>query len=74
MPDLGTRMDERTRLRPSLVESACAGCGEGVQLRLDTRTAEGANGSAAAITYADADIAVWECPLCGSANADAFGE
>jgi hypothetical protein len=27
-----------------------------------------------ALTYADADIAVWDCPACGFANAEAFGE
>jgi hypothetical protein len=80
MPDMGTRMDERTSLRrggaagAALVESACAGCGGDVRVRLDSRTAEGPNGRLGAITYADADIAVWECPGCGFVNADAFGE
>jgi hypothetical protein len=27
-----------------------------------------------AITYADTDIAVWDCPACGHPNADAFRE
>jgi hypothetical protein len=66
LPDLGTRMDGRTGA--SLVESGCAGCGEQVRVRLDIRTAEGPNWDQGAITYADADIAVWECPVCGLVN------
>ena len=73
-------MDERThadRSGPSgaaLVDSACAACGGDVRLHLTSRTTEGTRGNLGVITYADADIAVWDCPACGSANADAFGE
>ncbi|HET7196211.1 MAG TPA: hypothetical protein VFI99_14600 [Nocardioides sp.] len=45
-----------------------------MRIRLSTRTAEGPDGTLGAITYADADIAVWDCPACGFTNADAFGE
>jgi len=45
-----------------------------VRLHLTSRTTEGAHGNLGAITYSDADIAVWDCPACGFANADAFGE
>jgi hypothetical protein len=55
-------------------ESVCAGCGGDVRLQLNTRALEGPSGSLGGITYADADIAVWDCPACGFANADAFGE
>jgi hypothetical protein len=39
---------------------------------LDVRggAAEAADGSRGRITYADADIAVWDCPACEFANAD----
>ena len=73
-------MDERTHVDPSgrpgaaLVDSACAACGGNVRLHLTSRTTEGAHGNLGAITYSDADIAVWDCPACGFANADAFGE
>jgi hypothetical protein len=45
-----------------------------VRLHLSSRITEGNGGNAGAITYADADIAVWDCPVCGFTNADAFGE
>jgi hypothetical protein len=72
-------MDERTETArgqssSALIESSCAACGGNVRLRLTSRTTEGPGGSLGALTYADADIAVWDCPACGSANADAFGE
>jgi hypothetical protein len=63
-------MNTRTELR----ESACAGCGGQVRVRLRSRTIEGPRGDSGPITYADADIAVWDCPACGYANADAFAE
>jgi hypothetical protein len=55
-------------------ESTCAGCGGEVRVRLGSRTIEGPRGSLGPLTYADADIAVWDCPTCGYANADAFAE
>ena len=58
----------------SSVESACAACGGDVKVRLSSRTTEGPGGRQGTITYADTDIAVWDCPACGFANADAFGE
>ena len=58
----------------ALVESDCAGCGGDVQVRLSSRTTEGPDGTRGTVTYADADIAVWDCPACGFTNADAFGE
>lgn len=73
-------MDELNDLRSrggtsaALVESGCAGCGADVRIGLSSRTTEGPAGSRGAITYADADIAVWDCPACGFTNADAFGE
>jgi hypothetical protein len=73
-------MDERNDVRGSgeavvaLVDSACAGCGGDVRVRLGSRTTEGPDGSLGAVTYADTDIAVWDCPACGFTNADAFGE
>jgi hypothetical protein len=72
-------MDERTEVdrgqsNSALIESSCAACGGNVRIRLTSRTTEGPGGSSGALTYADADIAVWDCPACGSANAEAFGE
>jgi hypothetical protein len=34
----------------------------------------GPDGGLRAMTYADTDIAVRDCPACGFRNADAFGE
>jgi hypothetical protein len=45
-----------------------------VRLHLTNRATQGPQGSLGVITYADTDIAVWDCPACGFANADAFGE
>lgn len=73
-------MDERTdidrggRSSAALFDSACGACGGSVRLHLTSRTTEGPRGNLGAITYADTDIAVWDCPACGFANADAFGE
>lgn len=73
-------MDERTDVDRSgqsgavPVDSACAACGGSVRLHLTSRTTEGTRGNRGTITYADTDIAVWDCPACGSTNADAFGE
>ncbi len=73
-------MDEGTDVRgggrsgAALVESACAACGGNVGLHLTSRTTHGPLGSVGPITYADTDIAVWDCPACGFANADALRE
>ena len=73
-------MNERTHLDRSgqsgaaQVDSACAACDGKVRLHLTSRTTKGSRGRLGTITYADADIAVWDCPACGFANADAFGE
>jgi len=56
------------------IESVCAGCGGHVQVGLRSRTTRGPHGSLGVITYADTDIAVWDCPACGHPNADAFRE
>jgi hypothetical protein len=56
------------------IGSICAGCGAHVLVGLRSRTTRGPNGSMGAITYADTDIAVWDCPACGHPNADAFRE
>jgi hypothetical protein len=45
-----------------------------VRLHLPNRTTYGPQGSAGAITYADTDVAVWDCPTCGFANADDLHE
>jgi predicted RNA-binding Zn-ribbon protein involved in translation (DUF1610 family) len=72
--DERTDVDRRGQSGATLVDSACAACGENVRLDLTSRTTEGPRGNVGAITYADADIAVWDCPACGFTNADAFGE
>ena len=70
----GTDVGGGRRLGAALVQSACAACGGDVRVRLTSRTTEGPGGSIGAITYADADIAVWDCPACGYTNADALRE
>ena len=73
-------MNERTDIHTSgqsgarQFDSACDACGGNVRLHLTSRTTEGPRGNLGSITYADTDIAVWDCPACGFANADAFGE
>jgi hypothetical protein len=64
----------RGRSGAALVDSACAACGGNVRLHLALRATQGPQGTVGVITYADTDIAVWDCPDCGFANADAFGE
>jgi hypothetical protein len=64
----------RSQSGAALVDSACAACGGNVRLHLTNRATQGPHGTAGVITYADTDIAVWDCPVCGFANADAFGE
>ncbi len=73
-------MDGDTEVRGSseaaaaLVETVCAGCGADVRVRSGSRTVEGPDGRMGAITYADADIVVWDCPACGFANAEALAD
>lgn len=56
------------------VESACAGCHAQVSVDTGRGVALGDDGSRREITYADTDIVVWDCPRCGFANADVFGD
>ncbi len=60
--------DPRARRDP--LATACAGCGADVTVNVRGGVAEAADGSRGRITYADADIAVWDCPACECANAD----
>jgi hypothetical protein len=56
-------------------ESACMSCPETITVRLGVpSTTEAQDGSRGSVTYADADLAVWDCPSCGATNADAFNE
>ena len=56
-------------------ESACMTCPETITVRLGVpSTTEAPDGSRGAVTFADADLAVWDCPKCGATNADAFNE
>ena len=70
--DEGSDVGDRGQSGAAPVDSACAACGGNVRLHLPNRTTHGPQGSAGAITYADTDIAVWNCPACGFANADAL--
>lgn len=72
--DKGIDLGGRGRSGAVTVDSACAGCGGDVRLDLPNRTTHGPGGSEGAIAYADADIAVWDCPACGFANADTLRE
>jgi hypothetical protein len=56
-------------------QSDCGSCPETITVRLGIPSAtEAKDGRRGSVTYADADIAVWDCPGCGAANADAFNE
>ena len=55
--------------------SGCGSCPETITVRLGhPSTTEARDGSRGSVTYADADLAVWDCPACGATNADAFNE
>lgn len=41
-----------------------------MQVHVRRRTVEGPGSLRGGITYADVDIVVWDCPGCGTANAD----
>ncbi|HET7194464.1 MAG TPA: hypothetical protein VFI99_05690 [Nocardioides sp.] len=69
-----TNVDRSGQSGAALFDSACAACGGSVRLHLSSRTTESTRGKVGAITYADTDIAVWDCPACGFTNADAFSE
>ena len=56
------------------IRSRCSGCGVAVQVRLRDRAVESADGRRQKITYADEDIAVWDCPACATANAEVLRE
>ncbi len=56
------------------LESECAGCGAAVQISLSRRTVQVHGGTSGGLTYADPDIAVWDCPACAFPNADVLGE
>ncbi len=70
-------VDERTDApretgtrRLGLLATACAGCKNEVNVLLKDRVVEGPGGARKGLTYADTDIAVWDCPGCGFTNAD----
>jgi hypothetical protein len=69
-----TGVGGRCRTGAVWVDSTCAACGGNVRLHVPNRTTYGPQGSAGAITYADTDVAVWDCPTCGFANADDLHE
>ena len=52
----------------------CLACTGDVTLDLRTFTVQGAVGEPVGVTYADADIVVWDCPSCSHANADVLTE
>jgi uncharacterized ferredoxin-like protein len=60
--------NHRARVGPLATD--CAGCGVRVTVDVRSRMAEAADGSRCRITYADIDIAVWDCPACEHPNAD----
>ena len=71
-------VEERSHARQSgrsgSLASACAGCGNDVDVRVADQAVHGPSGSRGAITYADTDIAVWDCPDCAFTNADVLTE
>ena len=69
------RRDARQQSRGGgSLASACAGCGHDIDVHLADRLVSGPGGTRGGITYADADIAVWDCPDCGFTNADVLTE
>ena len=54
--------------------SECAGCGHDIDVHLGDRLVLGPGGARGGITYADDDIAVWDCPDCSFTNADELTE
>ena len=75
-----TGMDEHRYLpgtrasATAAVRSLCAGCHAQVSIHVAQGTVIATGGSRGGVTYADTDIVVWDCPACGSANADAFAD
>lgn len=69
-------METRAAIRPDAgadglsLRVQCAGCSGDATLDLRRFTVQGAVGEALGVTYADADIVVWDCSSCGHANAD----
>ena len=59
---------------PGSLRTRCAGCNVVVHVHLRSGIVEAANGNRTKITYADEDIAVWDCPSCAAANAEVLRE
>ena len=56
--------------KPEALASVCVVCRSDVDVHVTHGIVDGPGGSQASIAYADTDIVVWECPACGTANAD----
>lgn len=57
-----------------VLPSQCSACGVLVLVHLREGEVESGSGDRCPVSYADADICVWDCAACGGANAEAFGE
>jgi hypothetical protein len=58
---------------PGDIEVRCFGCGLEARVDLAARIAV-AGGRRRDLTYADADLAVWDCPACNFTNAEDLGQ
>jgi hypothetical protein len=56
------------------VASVCSGCKGTTCVDPSGGTVEGPCGSRGGVTYVDTDIVVWDCPACGSPNAEELRE
>ena len=54
--------------------SLCLNCRNEVDVHVVTGQVQGPGDKPGRVTYADTDIVVWDCPGCGSANADTLEE
>jgi hypothetical protein len=63
-----------TARRGDALASQCHTCRNEVDVHVVTGHVTGPGDEPGAITYADTDIVVWDCPGCGSTNADTLEE
>jgi hypothetical protein len=59
---------------PGALASLCSHCKRETRIDLSSRTLDGPGGSRGGVTYLDTDLVVWDCPACGTPNAEAFRE
>jgi hypothetical protein len=70
----GSVQDRQAACSDDALPSQCDGCRTLVLIHLRGRQIEAPDGGRSAVTYADADIVVWDCPTCSGANAEVLRE